>query len=450
MPKATDVRIVDANCGYEDTPFRTPLKFGGRVVDGSQVVNVTVTVETASGRRATGFGSMPLGNVWGWPSAAVEPAQSAEAVRQTAAAGVRAAAALPDAGHPLDLVAALGHDYQPLADRVTAELALSEPMPKLMTLVAASPLDAAIHDAYGKVHGRNVYDCYGPDFASRDLAAYLTPEFRGEYLDRYTLREPRPVMPLYHLVGALDPLTRADLTKPIGDGLPETLGDWIAAEGLTHLKVKLNGEDLSWDVARVAAVELVAAETNRKVGHVDWHYSLDFNEKCRDVGYVLDFLARLAEVSPAALARVQYVEQPTARDLRSHPDNRMHRAAAVRPVVIDESLTDLESLLLARELGYSGVALKTCKGHGQALLMGAYAQKHGLFLCVQDLTCPGASFLHSAGLAARLPGVAAVEGNARQYCPAANRRWAEKYSGMFAVRGGVVPTGMLTGPGLGF
>ena len=32
----------------------------------------------------------------------------------------------------------------------------------------------------------------------------------GEYLDRYTLRQPKPSMPLYHLVGALDPLTETE------------------------------------------------------------------------------------------------------------------------------------------------------------------------------------------------------------------------------------------------
>src|SRR5919204_6037980 len=97
-----------------------------------------------------------------------------------------------------------------------------------------------------------------------------------------------------------------------------------------------------------------------------------------------------------------------------------------KPVVIDESLVDLESLQLCREMGYSGVALKACKGQTEALLMGAAAQKYGMFLCVQDLTCPGASFLHSASLAARIPTVAAIEGNARQYVPAGNRGWSER------------------------
>jgi L-alanine-DL-glutamate epimerase-like enolase superfamily enzyme len=165
---------------------------------------------------------------------------------------------------------------------------------------------------------------------------------------------------------------------------------------------------------------------------------------------VLDFLDRLKRQSPAALARVQYIEQPTQRDLKDVPQYRMHEAARIKPVVIDESLVDLESLLLARKLGYSGVALKACKGQTESLLLGAAAQKYGLFICVQDLTCPGASFLHSASLAARIPGVAAIEGNARQYCPAGNRGWAKRFGAMFNITDGTVGTSVLDGAGLGF
>jgi len=298
--------------------------------------------------------------------------------------------------------------------------------------------------------GANAYNLLGADYANRDLAAYLTPEFAGEYLDRYTLRAPKPHLPLYHLIGALDPLTAADVATPVGDGLPETLAEWIPFNGLTHLKIKLAGDNLAWDVARVAGVERVAAEAQAQRGCRQWHYSLDFNEKCASVEYVLDSLQRVREVSPAALDRVQYIEQPTHRDLRANPENRMHAAARIKPVVIDESLVDLESLLMAREQGYSGVALKACKGHSEALLMGAAAQKYKLFLCVQDLTCVGASFLHSASLAARVPTVAAIEGNGRQYCPAGNAGWEDRFPTMFRITDGTVGTGALDGPGLGF
>ena len=127
----------------------------------------------------------------------------------------------------------------------------------------------------------------------------------------------------------------------------------------------------------------------------------------------------------------------------------MHEAARLRPVVIDESLLDLASLRLAREMGYTGAALKACKGQSQSLLLAAAARKCGLFLCVQDLTCPGASLIHSAGLAAHVPGVTAIESNARQYVPAANRPWEGGFPGIFHITDGTMDTSCLTGPGLG-
>jgi len=104
---------------------------------------------------------------------------------------------------------------------------------------------------------------------------------------------------------------------------------------------------------------------------------------------------------------------------------------------------------MAREMGYTGAALKACKGQSQALLMAAAAQKFNMFLCVQDLTCPGASLIQSAGLAAHVPTVHAIEANARQYVPAANRPWEGRFPGIFKLTGGMITTGTLTGPGLG-
>jgi hypothetical protein len=82
-------------------------------------------------------------------------------------------------------------------------------------------------------------------------------------------------------------------------------------------------------------------------------------------------------------------------------------------------------------------------------MMAAAAQKFKMFLCVQDLTCPGASLIHSAGLAAHVPGVAAIEANARQYVPAANAAWEKRFPGIFAVKDGTMQTSVLTGNGLG-
>ncbi len=69
---------------------------------------------------------------------------------------------------------------------------------------------------------------------------------------------------------------------------------------------------------------------------------------------------------------------------------------------------------------------------------------------MQDLSCPGWSFLHSASISARLPTVAAIEGNSRQYCPSANDGWRERYPTMFKVTDGMLGTAALNGLGLGF
>lgn len=448
MGKPTDIELKSIRSETQRIAYRSPMKFGGRVVNDATLLHVEVDVELLDGRTASGFGSMPMGNVWAWPSQRLSNDDTLSAMLAFADEYVNRAGVYMGRGHALDITLDLAEDQASIAEDLRRSLALAEPIPRLAQLVAASPIEAAIHDAYGKVHQRSSYDVLGSEYVTRDLSAWLNEEFAGEYLDRYTTREPKPTMPLYHLVGALDPLTDSDVADPLNDGLPETLGDWIRADGLTHMKIKLNGDDLEWDVARVVAIDRVAEEAQQS--RTEWSYSLDFNEKCASVGYVLDFLGKLEERTPNGFQRVQYIEQPTHRDLRAFPENRMHEAAKIKPVVIDESLVDFESLLLSRELGYSGVALKACKGQTEALLMGAAAQKYGLFLCVQDLTCPGASFLHSASLSCRIPTVRAIEGNGRQYCPKGNEGWSERYPGMFNITAGTVATAELDGHGLGY
>jgi L-alanine-DL-glutamate epimerase-like enolase superfamily enzyme len=447
--RSNDIRVESISFSFEDRHYRTPIKFGGVAVDRATLLNVHCQVRTEAGVVANGFGSMPLGNVWSFPSKSLPYQTTLAAMKALAERIADLTSGYSKPGHPIEINFELEPAYFEVAEQLGKELSLSEPIPKLCTLVVASPFDAAIHDAFGKAHRVNCYHTYGPDFLAHDLGHYLGAEFKGHHLTEYILKAPKQKMPLYHLIGALDPLEECDINNRLADGLPETLSEWIHYNGLTHLKVKLNGDDLAWDVNRFTRIDCIAAGTQHERGVDRWFYSLDFNERCPNVSYLLEFLAKIRENCPAGFARIQYIEQPTARDLRSNPANVMHQAARLRPVVIDESLTDLESLKLAREMGYTGVALKACKGQSQALLMAAAAQHYGMFLCVQDLTCPGASLLHSAGLAAHIPGVAAIEANARQYMPEANRPWEDRFPGIFHVTDGTMETGLLTGVGLG-
>ena len=448
--KSTDIRILDVTVEFEPVPFRAPLKFGGRVVEHTFLINARVNVETRDRHIATGFGSMPVGNVWAWPSPTVEPSQSEAAMKAYASKFGELFADYPDYGHPLEIQFNVGAEFHHQARKVSEKLEIGEPLPELAQLVATSPIDAAIHDAYGRVHKSNSFNLLSEKYCNEDLSHFLDEQFEGEYLDQYTLREPTPKLPLYHLVGALDPLTDADAGDRPEDDLPVTLGEWIAADGLTHLKIKLSGDNLDWDIERVLAIEKVALEAQVARGCADWFYSCDFNEKCESAEYVIEFLNRIKGSSQIAYDRIQYIEQPTSRDLETASAAKMHEVAKLKPVVIDEALVDYESLLKCRELGYSGVALKACKGQTESLLAAAAAQKFGMFLCVQDLTCPGASFLHSTSLAAHIPGIAAIEGNARQYCPGPNSKWAKYYSDMFNISDGTVSSKRLSETGLGF
>jgi hypothetical protein len=127
----------------------------------------------------------------------------------------------------------------------------------------------------------------------------------------------------------------------------------------------------------------------------------------------------------------------------------MFEAARLKPIVIDESLTDLHALKLSREMGYTGAALKACKGQSNMMILAPVMEKNKMFLCVQDLTCPGAALIESASLAAHVPSVRAIEANGRQYVPAANKGWDTRFPGIFHVTDGTMDTSHLNGLGMG-
>jgi len=448
MSKETDVRVEEVRMGLRRYKYRMPMKFRGVVGTESTTLDAAILAETRAGKSAWGFGSMTMGSTWAFPSEKLSADETLTAMIRTAGRGAQIvkSACRDEYRHPLEhwriVEPLLIEDLKFVADA----LDLGEPVPPLAALVASSPFDAALHDAFGKANGVSCYAAYGAEFVANDLSRFLDERFAGEHLDRYTTSRPRDRMPLYHLVGALDPLTDADVEKRLDDGLPETLAEWIAAEGLTHLKIKMDGRDAAWDIERILSVNSLADACAPKR---DWRFSVDFNERCENVNYLIEVLHKVREESVVAFERIEYIEQPTHRDLAAHPENTMHEAARLKPVVIDESLVDYESLLLSMKMGYSGVALKACKGQTQSLVLGAAAQKLGLFLCVQDLTCTGPSYLHSVSLAAHIPSVAAVEGNGRQYCPAANEDFRRTCPGAFDVEDGTIETGCLDGVGLG-
>ena len=79
---------------------------------------------------------------------------------------------------------------------------------------------------------------------------------------------------------------------------------------------------------------------------------------------------------------------------------------------MDESAHDWKLVRLGQSLGWTGVALKTCKTQTGALLSACWAKAHGMTLMVQDLTNPRLAMIPHVQLAAHIGTIMGVECNA--------------------------------------
>ena len=79
------------------------MKFGGRVVTDAVLLDVEAEVETRGGRRGRGRGSMPMGNVWAWPSRQVPAEKTLTAMIELGQRVVIAANDYRGIGHPLEI-----------------------------------------------------------------------------------------------------------------------------------------------------------------------------------------------------------------------------------------------------------------------------------------------------------------------------------------------------------
>lgn len=450
MSLPTDIRVVGAALHFLPVQTRVPLKFGPETTTSVTVARARVRVRDAQGRVAEGWGETPLSVQWVWPSALPYAVRHA-ALRDFTVRLASAWAGFEAAGHPLEV----GMEFQrvrlPALRREFQEAApAGEPMPWLAALVCCSPFDLAVHDAFGQLLGRPVYSTYGREFCARDLAAFLDPlpgdgvSFTGLHPADFLVAAPPVSLPAWHLVGGLDLLDASELTgSEPQDGYPVLLGDWIRRDGLKCLKVKLRGNDAAWDYDRLLRVGAIAV-----AGGVEW-LSADFNCTVTHPDYVNRMLDRLRDEHPRLYGMLLYVEQPFPYDLEAHRLD-VHSVSARKPLFLDESAHDWRHVRLGRELGWSGVALKTCKTQSGALLSACWARAHGMTLMVQDLTNPMLAQIPHVLLAAHVGTIAGVETNAMQFYPEASCPEAAVHPGLYTRRDGRVDWSTVRGPGFGY
>jgi len=101
--KKTDIRIRAIRTSYASYRYRAPIKFGGRTVTSCDLLNVECEVVTRDGSDAQGFGSMPLGNTWAYPSATMDNEQTLAAMKLLAGRCAKLCEEHAEFGHPVDL-----------------------------------------------------------------------------------------------------------------------------------------------------------------------------------------------------------------------------------------------------------------------------------------------------------------------------------------------------------
>jgi len=145
------------------------------------------------------------------------------------------------------------------------------------------------------------------------------------------------------------------------------LTEWIKSDGLRCLKIKLKGTDSQWDYQRIVKVGSIAIATG-----VD-SLSVDFNCTVKTPEYVNEILDRLKEEHKQIFDLILYVEQPFPYDIESNQID-VSSLSARKPLFLDESAHDWKFVELGRQLGWTGVALKTCKTQTGALLSLCWAK----------------------------------------------------------------------------
>jgi len=448
--KSTDVRLRGAELYLLPVHTRIPLKFGTETLTSVTCARVRMVVEDQQGNLASGWGETPLSVQWVWPSEVSYAARHA-ALKDFCEQLTEAWANLDATGHPLEI----GHDFQQrllpalLAGFNRSSMA-EECMPTLASLVCCSPFDIALHDAYGNIHGVPVYSTYTQQYLNRDLSHFLQSaddvdvDFVGRYPSDYLATHRADKLPVWHLVGGLDPLDQAQLSgQQIDDQEPALLDDWLQRDGIECLKIKLRGNDAAWDYDRIVEVSCIAGARG------DYCLSADFNCTVTDPEYVNQVLDRLRQEQPTVFESILYVEQPFPYDLEAYKID-VHSVAQRKPLLMDESAHSWEYVRLGRSLGWSGVALKTCKTQTSALLMLCWAKAHGMEVMVQDLTNPMLAQIPHVLLAAYSNTMRGVESNAMQFYPQASAVEAEVHPGIYQRCNGQLDLSSIQGPGFGY
>ena len=390
--------------------LRMPFRFGVVTLTHCQQAWARVHIEGGDGLRATGAAAELLSPKWFDKNPALSNEQNLDQLRDVLRLAAQAYEAEPG---PQSADTAFGHFAR--HHEAHQQAAARRGHNPLLAAYGPALIDRAVLDALCRGTGTGFHEAM-----RRNLAGLCGahPAFQGFDFGTFLAGlQPAVSLALRHTVGLADPITAADVTEVVHDGLPQTLEQVVARHSPRHFKIKLSGQPHA-DLHRLQAVAAVLDQSPR-----DYRVTLDGNEQFGDADALVTLTRRLqAEPRLERLAdSVRFVEQPFHRDQALQAGSPAPDIGW--PLLIDESDGTLEAFEQARALGWHGVSSKTCKGVYKSLLnaarcvaWNAHPGASGTFFqSAEDLTLQAGLALQQDLALVALLGIPHVERNGHHY-----------------------------------
>jgi L-alanine-DL-glutamate epimerase-like enolase superfamily enzyme len=398
-----------------DVELRMPFRFGVVTLTRAPQAYARVRIRLADGRSGEGMAAELLAPKWFDKNPALSNEDNFDQLR--ASLGIARGLMLDGAADT-----AFGHFARHYREQMTR--GGEQGLIPLVANYGPALIDRAVLDGLCRALGLPFHAVIGQNLAGI-AAGTLCPDLAGFDLDAFLAGlRPAPAIEARHTVGLVDPITRADQSERVGDGLPETLEEVVAAYGHRWFKLKVAG-DIAADIDRLTRI---AGVLDAIPG--GYRASLDGNEQYDSVDGVVGLWERMqAEPRLARLCEsVVFIEQPIKRQAALARDVRA--LSAEKPVIIDESDDSLDAFVRARAVGYRGVSSKTCKGLYKSILNRARCAKWNreegrgdepefeaspYFMSAEDLTIQAGLALQQDLALVSLLGIRHVERNGHHY-----------------------------------
>lgn len=453
-PKLT---LLAADFFERPVKLRLPFRFGVVTLTEAPQMFVRARIRLADGREGDGVSAEMLAPKWFDKSPALTNEQNFDQLRLSLRMA-RDALLAAGTGTPFGLSAAVDGPHHDACEKAHLN--------GLVASFGLALIDRAIIDALGRLEGTSAFalvkaNRLGLDAATAtDLTGFNFDKLLGGLV-------PAKSIHARHTVGMVDSLTRAETEgKRIGDGLPESLEEVVAAYGHRYFKLKVGGQ-IDADIERLSGIAAVLDTID-----APYRATLDGNEQYRDIEGVIALWHRIGEEPRLRRLKssILFIEQPIARDRAfSAP---VEALSGEVPIEIDESDADVSVFPRARALGYRGISSKSCKGFYRALINRARigkwnAEEPGRYLMsAEDLTTQAGVAVQQDLALATLIGATHVERNGHHYVdgmtgapPAEEAAFLQAHPDLYhraaggrvrlTIRDGTIALGSLDTPGLG-